>query len=119
MALFLLDHHIDRAVSRVVQEAGHRCVTAGQIGMATATDEEISIWADGKRAIVITADREFIDRRRERTFGLHVWLVCDDQHAVEVMGIQLSKIVAMLDGRDSVVLRVSRDYVEYYAGRWE
>ena len=87
--------------------------------MATATDEELSIWADGKKAILITADKEFIDRRREHTFGRHVWLVCDDEDAVEVVRDQLPKVVAELDGKDSVVMRVSRDNVTYYAGRWE
>jgi predicted nuclease of predicted toxin-antitoxin system len=117
--LFLLDQDIDVAVGKVVRRAGHRCLSAGEIGLATASDEAVSIWADNHKAIVFTHDKEFIKRRRKHTFGRHIQLICNEEDAAEIVGTYLAEIVVKLDGHDSAVLQVSRDLgVRYYAGKW-
>lgn len=115
----MLDHDVDAGVGRLLRRVGHDCVTAGQVGLATANDDDVSVFADDHQAILITHDREAINRRRRNTFGRHVFLDCSDMDAVEVVGCHLEEIVHLITTRDAIVLRVSRDRVDAYRNRWQ
>jgi hypothetical protein len=67
---------------------GHECWSAAAAGLAgddAAEDDDVSVYADEKGAVVITHDREFSLRRRRNTFGRHVWLRCLEPMAVDVL----------------------------------
>lgn len=115
---FLLDHDVDAGVAGVLRRHGHRCVTASEAGLATADDDQVSVFADNRKAILLTHDKEAISRRRKNTFGRHVLLACIDMEAVEVVTQQLDRIVEMIDTRDAIVLRVSKDGVYPYPNQW-
>ncbi|MEV2240112.1 DUF5615 family PIN-like protein [Micromonospora sp. NPDC049891] len=115
---FLLDHDVDAGVASVLRRRGHRCITASQAGLATADDDQVSVFADNHNAILLTHDKEAISRRRKNTFGRHVLLACIDTEAVTVVTQQLDVIIEMIDTRDAIVLRVSKDGVYPYPNRW-
>jgi Domain of unknown function (DUF5615) len=37
----------------------HECWTAGAVGLATAADDALTVWADEHGAAVVSTDREF------------------------------------------------------------
>jgi predicted nuclease of predicted toxin-antitoxin system len=55
----VLDQGVPRDAAALLREHGHDCTHVGEIGMSTATDEEIVAWSLEQRAIVITLDADF------------------------------------------------------------
>jgi predicted nuclease of predicted toxin-antitoxin system len=117
--LFLLDNDVDAAVGRVVRTAGHRCITLAEVGLAAATDDEVSVWADDRGAVVLTHDKEYFRRRTKNTFGRHVRLACVDWDAVKLVERMLPDIIDLIGTREAVVLRVSQDGVMILPSKWE
>lgn len=78
MALFVLDHNVAAGVGRLLRDKGHRCIGLASAGMARAKDDEVSVFADKHRAILLTHDREFSQRRRSNVFGKHLYLDCHE-----------------------------------------
>lgn len=56
---FLLDHDVDAAVGKMLRHRGHECWTAGSAGLATAQDDDLTVWATEHVAAVVSTDREF------------------------------------------------------------
>ncbi|MGH8906915.1 MAG: DUF5615 family PIN-like protein [Egibacteraceae bacterium] len=72
---FLLDNDVDAVVGRVLRSAGHQCWSvfeAGLAGVAAADDDDLSVYADERGAVVVTHDREFSPQRMANTFGRHL-----------------------------------------------
>ncbi|NMO57500.1 DUF5615 family PIN-like protein [Actinoplanes sp. TBRC 11911] len=115
---FLLDHDIDAGVGNVLRGAGHACETASTVGLATADDDQLSVFADNHNAILVTHDKEAIRRRRRNTFGRHIWMACVDLEAVQVMTDNLGDVETLIVTRDAIVLRVSKEGVTPYPTRW-
>lgn len=120
---FLLDNDVDIAVARVLRSAGHDCWTAADAGLAgpeSANDDEVSVYAHDKGAVVVTHDREFTKRRVRRTFGRHVWLRCEQPDAAAVVELVLDELVQSLDSLDVLVVIVgAKGNVEISPPRWE
>lgn len=77
MALkFYLDNDVDVSCAAVVRAAGHTCWTASQAGAQSDDDDEQTVYATDKGAVLITHDAEFTNRRKRQPFGHHVRLVC-------------------------------------------
>jgi predicted nuclease of predicted toxin-antitoxin system len=105
---FLLDHDVDAAVGRMLRQRHHECWTASAVGLATASDDALTAWASGHDALVVSTDREFGQRRTRNATGLHVWLHCADWEASTVLGTHLDEMVARLEARADLTVRVSR-----------
>jgi hypothetical protein len=68
---FLLDHDVDGAVGQMPRRAGHECWRAGEIGLATAIDDALTVWAIEHKAVLVSTDREFGQRKmRGRPSGI-------------------------------------------------
>jgi predicted nuclease of predicted toxin-antitoxin system len=106
---FLLDHDIDAAVGRMLRQRGHECFTAGSAGLATAKDDDLTVWADEHRAVLVSTDREFGLRRMKNAIGHHVWLRCLDWQASDVLSAHLTELTEVLGGRRDLTVRVSKD----------
>ncbi len=61
---FLIDANLPRAVIDVVQSLGHQVEFARDIGLASATDEQIAKHALQYGAALLTRDLDFADIRR-------------------------------------------------------
>jgi hypothetical protein len=92
-------------------ERGHECWTASEAGLATeGQDDSLSVYADSKRAALVTFDREFIRRRRDNPIGRHVWLRCAPIIAAAVLGDHLGEVLELLH-RDHVTIEVNESGV--------
>ena len=117
--LFVLDHDVDHAVMRMLHRAGHGCVTIGGSGMATASDNAVSVFAEKHDAVVITHDKEFFALRRRNTFSRTVLVACNEWDAAEVLKAHLDDVIQKAYARDATVIRLSKDGAELLPTRWE
>lgn len=118
---FVLDNDTDAALVGLFVRAGHDAWTAADAGLAgvdSAEDDEVSVYADERDAIVITHDREYTRRRKRNTFGLHVFLRCEQPDAYEIVAHHLDEIEELLNSRDSGVVTVSREGAWLDEPRW-
>jgi predicted nuclease of predicted toxin-antitoxin system len=106
---FLLDHDVDAAVGRMLRQRGHECWTAGAAGLATASDDALTVWVIEHRAVLVSTDRKFGRRRIENAIGHHVWLRCLDWEASDVLAEHLEELLTRLAGRADVTVRVSKE----------
>jgi hypothetical protein len=90
---------------------GHECWTAAEAGLAAEDqDDNLSVYADAKRATLITFDREFSQRRRDNPIGHHIWLSCIEPKASLVLQDHLAEVLHLLR-RQHVTIRVTEDGV--------
>ena len=109
---FLLDHDVDAAVGRMLRRRKHECFPAGQVGLAAAVDDALTVWATEHGAAVVSTDREFGLRRMRNAIGHHVWLRCPDWEAESVLGEHLDGVVARLHAQGDLTIRVSKDDID-------
>lgn len=93
---FLLDQQVDAAVGRMLRAHSHLALTAAQLGMQDALDDELAVKADDLGAVMVTHDKEFSRRRRKNIIGRHLWLHCIEPDAKEVLEKHLDAVVAEL-----------------------
>jgi predicted nuclease of predicted toxin-antitoxin system len=104
---FFLDHNVPVSVRRMLLEQGHECWTASEAGLATeGRDDNLSVYADSKRAALVTFDREFSGRRRDNPIGRHVWLRCTPPAAAAVLRDHLHEVLELLH-REHVTIEVN------------
>jgi predicted nuclease of predicted toxin-antitoxin system len=110
---FLLDHDLDVAVGRMLRQRRHQCWTAGEVGLAFARDDALTVWASEHGAALISTDREFGQRRMRNAIGRHIWLRCLDWEAGEVLAECLDDLVGRLEAQADVTVRVSKDALNF------
>ena len=115
---FVLDHDVDVRVGAVLRQAGHECWPSTAGLAASADDDAVAVYADDRRAVLITHDREFTRRRMKNTIGRHVRLDCEQPDAIALMGAHLEELVALERAHDIVIV-VSAAGVARHAGQWE
>jgi predicted nuclease of predicted toxin-antitoxin system len=91
----------------VFVNARHQCWTVPKAGLSNANDDDIAIYAFNKNAALVSHDRDFAHRRRENSFGLHVYLKCPEYDAQDVIHARLDEMVALLDRRQNMIIRVT------------
>lgn len=116
--LWVLDNDVSAAVAAMLRREGHRCVMVGQIGLARASDDQVSVFADNKNAVFLTHDRELIGRRRRNTFGRTVHLDCQEWTAPAILLQHLPAAIELVASRDAIVVRLSKDGPKPYPSRW-
>ena len=57
--ILVLDQGRPPRCGRQIRDVGYECVHVGEVGMSTASDEEILALAVGKNAVVVTLDADF------------------------------------------------------------
>ena len=108
---FCLDHNVPVSVRRILLEQGHDCWTAAEAGLAgEGQDDNLSVYADSKRAALVTFDRQFSRRRRENPIGRHVWLRCAPPIAAAVLADHLPEVLELLH-REHVTIEVNESGV--------
>lgn len=102
----------------MLRQERHECWTAGAVGLATASDDTLSVWASNHRAAVVTHDQEFSLRRMHNAIGHHVWLRCNAWDASDVLRAHLGEVVARLSARSDLTIRVSKDQAVLDSSEW-
>jgi predicted nuclease of predicted toxin-antitoxin system len=108
---FLIDANLPRAVIAVVQSLGHQAEFARDIGLASATDEQIASHALQYRAALLTRDLDFADIRQyppDRYSGIVVLRLPDSAVAEEIAAalerfLSEPGLIASLGGRLAIV----------------
>jgi predicted nuclease of predicted toxin-antitoxin system len=59
LVTLVLDQGVPRDAADLLRERGYDCLHVGEVGMSTATDEEIVRFALAKNGIVVTLDADF------------------------------------------------------------
>jgi predicted nuclease of predicted toxin-antitoxin system len=59
MASFLIDASLPRPTAALVASYGHRATDVRDIGMSTASDEEVAAYAHANQLAILTADQDF------------------------------------------------------------
>ncbi len=95
----------------MLRQHRHECWPAGAVGLAAASDDALTVWASAHDATVVSTDQEFGQRRTRNAIGRHVWLHCSDWEASTVLARHLDEVVARLEARTDVTVRVSKDHV--------
>lgn len=55
----VLDHNVDALCRRWLLAQGHEAWTVGEAGRAVAADDDQTIYAQDRAAVLVTHDREF------------------------------------------------------------
>jgi predicted nuclease of predicted toxin-antitoxin system len=113
---FMLDNDVDARVRRVITARGHECFTAVDVNLSDAADDELTVYADTKRAVLVTHDKEFSRRRSKRVVGMHVHLRCREEDAVEVLDTWFDDMMTRLRIAENIFVRVSRTGVSHTTG---
>jgi predicted nuclease of predicted toxin-antitoxin system len=108
---FLIDANLPRTVIAVVRSLGHHAEFARDIGLGSATDDQIAKHASHYRAALLTRDLDFADIRRyppDQYSGIVVMRLPDTAVAEEIAAVLkrfLSEpgFIASLAGRLAVV----------------
>lgn len=109
---FFLDNDVPVSVGRLLRRCGHDSWSAYEAGLsAESQDDNLTVYADTRRAVLVTLDREFSQRRRANAYGRHVKLRCPEPASADVLAVHLEVVLEYLE-RDHVTLTVSRDGVK-------
>lgn len=112
---FVLDHDVPLSpVRRLFTDRGHECWRAPDHLGSDGKDDEISVYAHDKNAVVVSHDAEFMARRIERTFGIHVRLRCEQAEAKEVLGLHIDDLLELLETVTEAVFEVSRSGIRQH-----
>jgi len=115
---FVLDQDVDARLVGTLRRAGHECWRSADAGLALAEDDDISVYADNKGAVLITHDAELTERRKVNTFGKHVRLKGQQPDAREVLEAHLDELLTELGRYESIVIEVSRSKVKVCQPQW-
>lgn len=108
---FFLDNDVPVSVGRMLRSHGHQCWTAAEAGLADESrDDNLSVYADARHAVLVTLDKEFMHRRRRNPIGRHVRLRCTEPEAAAVLAAHLPEVLAYAE-REHVTVIVSKDGV--------
>ena len=105
---FFLDNDVSQVVALMLRRARHDAWTAAEAGLADAADDELSVYADDKGAVLLTHDREFTQRRRRNPIGRHVRLACKEWEARDVLRGSLAALVPILEARTTVTVVLTK-----------
>ncbi len=114
---FFLDQDVDVAVAGVLRKLGHEVWTAADAGLSRAGDDELTVYAHDKRAVLLTHDREFSARRRQHVVGWHVQLRCIEMEAADLIGRHCADIVDLVAAFDDLFIAMSKEGLEL-SRRW-
>lgn len=105
---FVLDQDVDARLVGLLVKGGHEAWTVASAGIPDAQDDDISVYAAKKDAVVVTHDVEFSARRRRNPHGRHVQLGCTEPEAMAVVDACLTELVLALEPFPDVFVHVSK-----------
>lgn len=106
---FLCDEDVDSAVAARLRSLGHDAWTVYDAGLSGSADDELTVYASNKGAVLLTHDKEFSKRRRRNVVGQHVQLRCIETEAADLLAEHLDEIVRLLESTDDIFVLISKD----------
>lgn len=116
---FFLDNDVDVAVRGWLQARHHEVWTAAQAALPDAADDTLSVYADDERAVLITHDEEFTERRKRRCIGRHVRLCCVHPDAVQLIERRFDdSVLEVLRRKPHVTIELHWAEYRVFFGDW-
>jgi predicted nuclease of predicted toxin-antitoxin system len=109
---FFLDHNVPASVGTMLRRQGHDCWTAAHAGLAAeGQDDNLTVYAAERSAVLVTLDRRFMQRRQANPIGRHLRLHCAEPEAAACLAGHLAQVLALLE-RDHVTITISPNAVK-------
>lgn len=109
---FFLDHNVPASVGTMLRRQGHDCWTAAHAGLAAESqDDNLTVYAAERGAVLVTLDRRFMQRRQANPIGRHIRLHCGEPEAAACLANHLAEVLALLE-RDHVTITISPNAVK-------
>lgn len=89
-----------------------------EAGLSGAIDDAIAVYADDRKAILVSHDKAFAERHRLNTLGKHVWLRCEPFEAPTAIRTHLPDITRWVASMSHLVVEVTLDRVTCHPPRW-
>ena len=115
---FYLDNDVDHRCAGVLHQAGHEVFTTSEAGRSDADDDEQTVYATDRKAVLVTHDREFTERRKRNTIGQHVRLDCEQPDGPMLLARWLPDVVGLLERHVDVVIEVRPNSTPQFI-KWE
>lgn len=112
---FYLDHDVDAACRRILQQADHECWTAADAGNGADSDDDQAFYATSRGAVLVSHDQQFRSRRKKSTIGQHVFLGCAQPDGPELLAHWLPEVVAILGRKPDVVIELRPQSLHLYS----
>jgi predicted nuclease of predicted toxin-antitoxin system len=116
---FLCDQQVDARVAVALRRLGHDAWTVANAGRSRAEDDELTVYADDRDAVLISHDVEFSERRRRNVVGRHIFLRCNEWDAAELIERHLDDLLPMLSRYSDVWVKLSGLERPELSFRWE
>lgn len=104
---FVLDEDVPAEVGRVIRREGHECWSAAQANLSGAADDELTVYADDKGAVLVAVDRQFSNRRRLYAVGRHLQFSCPDEAEAALLAKHFDDVLAALRIKPDIFVRLS------------
>jgi predicted nuclease of predicted toxin-antitoxin system len=109
---FFLDQNIDARVGQMLRAEGHQCWSADDAGLSDEDDDSLTVYAQDRRAVLVTHDEAFSKRRRRSVIGQHIWLQCSERDALDLLRGKLGAIEDLVLSGQDVFIRLSKSKLE-------
>lgn len=110
---FFCDNDVANSAVKALRALGHEVWTAAAAGLADAPDDDLTVYAADRSAVLVTHDREFSQRRRRNVVGRHLWVQCREMDAADLLTKSLPEFSAQLERRPDLWVRLHPEGVEF------
>lgn len=115
---FVCDQDVDASVAALLRRRGHEAWTVGSAGLALASDDDLTVYADNHDSALITHDIEFSQRRRRSVAGRHVFLRCNEWDAAQLLDKHLNEVVSRFSRRRDLWVKLSQGREPTWSQDW-
>ncbi len=105
---FVLDNDVDVRCRNALTQLGHDAWTVGEAGRPDDNDEDQLFYAQTKRAVFVTHDRELVRSRQKMPFGRVLHMQCEEWNAPGLISDKLPDVLPILERYQNVFVRLSR-----------
>ena len=84
------------------------------VGLDDEPDDVLTIYADDRKAVLVTHDVEFSRRRRRNTVGRHLQLRCAGPDAGDLLRARLNDALPILEAYEDVLIVLSMSSLDMY-----
>ncbi len=115
---FYLDNDVSALCRGVLESLDHEVWTASQAGRADVEDDEQTVYACGKDAVLLTHDKAWTERQKRNTTHRHVRLVCQEPDGPGLLTQHLAGLLLQLEHREYVVVELRPKSIRTFQG-WQ
>ncbi len=86
--------------------------------MNTDSDDTLTVYAQSKRAVLVTHDKEFSARRRRNPAGWHLHMKCQESEAADMLVAHLPILEPLFAARPDLFVSISKNGLGIPTSAW-